>query len=157
MNRSVMLAQKSRRHRRFGRIGSIATQKDTDHPVTLIYLGFQREGGGRRYTLFEGGRWQRNEQVFRTDEDITLHYKILGDRGGYLLGTHVSSGVESFLFIRPIKSGNGSFVVRIPQSKMVGMRFALTHSIPNDVDGSNLTTAEREHIARNALSLTGNH
>ena len=73
MNRAAIQARKARRHRRFGSLGNVSTSVPTGRPLTLMYLGFQHEKGGRTYTLYEGGRWKKNKQTFVTDEYITLH------------------------------------------------------------------------------------
>jgi len=154
MNRAARQARQSRRHRRFGSLGNVSTSLPTGRPLTLMYLGFQHEGGGRVHTLYESGRWKKNKQTFVTDEDITIHYKTLGDGNAILVGSHVSSGVESLLFIRPVRTGEGSFTVRIPLPKLVGLKIALATSIPSDVDGSQLTDKERRFIANNSLQLS---
>lgn len=154
MNRAARQARQSRRHRRFGSIGNVSTSLPTGRPLTLMYLGFQHEGGGRVHTLYEAGRWKKNKETFVTDEDITIHYKTLGDGNAILVGSHVSSGVESLLFIRPVRSGEGSFTTRIPLPKLVGLKIALATSIPTDADGSQLTDQERKFIANNSLQLS---
>jgi len=154
MNRAALKARKARRHRRFGSLGNVSTSVPTGRPLTLMYLGFQHESGGRTYTLYEGGRWKKNKQTFVTDEYITLHYKVLGDGGAFLMGSHVSSGVESFLFIRPIRAGEGELKVRIPLPKLTGFRIAISPKIPANIDASTLSPREREFVARNSLAIS---
>ena len=52
MNRAARQARQSRRHRRFGSLGNVSTSLPTGRPLTLMYLGFQQEGGGRVHTLY---------------------------------------------------------------------------------------------------------
>ena len=154
MNRAARQARQSRSHRRFGSIGNVSPSLPTGRPLTLMYLGFQREGGGRTHTLYEGGRWNKVKQTFSTDEDITLQYKVLGDGVAFLMGSHTSNGVESLLFLRPIKQGEGSITVRIPLPKLLAFKIALATSLPTNIDGSQLSTQERAFIAANALSIS---
>jgi len=154
MNRAARNARQSRRHRRFGSIGNVSPSLPTGRPLTLMFLGYQREGGGRTHVLYESGRWKKVNETFRTDEDITLHYKVLGDGVGFLMGSHTSSGVESLLFVRPVKQGEGSLTVRIPLPKLLAFRIALATSLPTDIDGSELTAQERAFYAANALSIS---
>lgn len=154
MNRAARQARQSRRHRRFGSIGNVSTSLPTGRPLTLMYLGYQREVGGRTHVLYESGRWKKVNETFQTDEDITLHYKVLGDGVGFLMGSHSSSGVESLLFVRPVKQGEGSITVRIPLPKLLAFQIALATSLPTNIDGSQLSTQERAFIAANALSIS---
>ena len=154
MNRAARNARQSRSHRRFGSIGNVSPSLPTGRPLTLMFLGYQREAGGRTHTLYESGRWKKVNETFQTDEDITIHYKVLGDGVGFLMGSHTSSGVESLLFVRPVKQGEGRMTVRIPLPKLLAFKIALATSLPTNIDGSQLTNQERAFIARNALSIS---
>ena len=156
MNRTAFQARRIKKHQRFGSLGNVtpSLSAPTGRPLTLLYLGFQHEGGGRTHTLYEGGRWVKTTEQFVTDEDISIHYKVLGDGGAFLLGTHVSSGRESFLFIRPVKAGEGVVNVRIPLPKLKGLQIALSTSIPSDVSADNLSQRERQFVASNSLRLS---
>ena len=53
MNRATRNAHKSRSHRRFGSLGSLATQTPTGHNLRLIELGLLREGRRKEIHFIE--------------------------------------------------------------------------------------------------------
>ena len=85
-------------HRRFGSLGSLATQTPTGHNLRLIELGLLREGRRKEIPLYRNGQWITQKLRFKEDETVTVRYKVLGDGGAYLSGVYAGQNISCFSF-----------------------------------------------------------
>ena len=145
MNRATRNAHKSRSHRRFGSLGSLATQTPTGHNLRLIELGLLREGRRKEIPLYRNGQWITQKLRFKEDETVTVRYKVLGDGGAYLSGVYAGQK-HQLLFIRPIRAGEGIIEFDVPVYDMRGFHIILSQTIPSDYATDFLSEAELQHL-----------
>lgn len=153
MNRATRNAHKSRSHRRFGSLGSLATQTPTGHSLRLMELGLLREGRRKEIPLYRNGQWITQKLRFKEDETVTVRYKVLGDGGAYLSGVY-SGQKHQLLFIRPIRAGEGIIEFDVPVYDMRGFHIILSRTIPSDYATDFLSEAELQHLQSFPMSIS---
>jgi len=153
MNRAMRNAHKSRSHRRFGSVGSIATQTPTGHDLRLIELAVIREGRRKEIPIYQNGQWITQKLDFKEDELVKLRYRVLGDGGAYLSGIHTVTN-NHLLFIRPITAGEGVIEFNVPTDDLRGFHIILSRSIPSDYSVDYLSDAELEHIRSFPMNIS---
>lgn len=153
MNRATRNAHKTRSHRRFGSLGSLATQTPTGHDLRLIELGLLREGRRKEIPLYKNGQWITQNLRFREDEVLTLRYKVLGDGGAYLSGVYTMDK-HHLLFIRPITAGEGIIEFTAPVADLRGFHIILSKSIPSGYSTGFLSEQELAHIQQYPMSIS---
>lgn len=153
MNRSTRNAHKSRSHRRFGSLGSLATQTPTGHNLRLIELAILREGRRKESPMYMNGQWITQKLRFKEDELVTLRYKVLGDGGAYISGVY-SGSKHQLLFIRPIRAGEGIIEFNVPVYDMRGFHIILSRTIPSNYATDFLSDKELQHLRRYPMSIS---
>ena len=171
-------AQLNRLARPASRFGSLSAALGNTSPPepTLMFLGYSKSGINRITPLYSNGKWHNPKLNFAEEEEVSFHYKFLGDgvtnlfatfsdygmlinpdtneamrdsRGEYTHGT-----VRQFLFLRPVgavghqNNNQGVVSIRMP-TNIDNLIFYVSKNIPSDVSQDYVDSNGRTVLTNN--------